>query len=269
MPITTPTELVKQYKDDADHFGHVLEHLFIPVLEEAGFDPIPPTAEGSNIIQADIIKQLSSCELVLCDISILNPNVFFEFGIRTALDKPVALVRDNKTTSIPFHPSSLHCHEYDSSLAPWTLEEQKKKLAKHIQDAYKKSNNRNALWKYFGVAQIGTFKPEDAELGEKMDLMMGKLSTIERQQERIDTRDFTFQKVKGTYEDMPMISLTSTEMELLDLIFNGKSTSEIAELLHRSTRTVEVHRSRIMKKFGVDNTAGLIRRAVQLGLVDF
>jgi len=181
MPITTPTELVEQYKGDKDHFGHVLEHLFIPALEEAGFEPITPTAEGSNIIQADIIKQLSSCELVLCDISILNPNVFFEFGIRTALDKPVALVRDDKTTSIPFDTNMLHCHKY-GSLEVYTFEKEKQALTKHVQDAYKKSKDHNALWKYFGVAQTGKFKPEDAELGEKMDLMISKMSAIEMQQ---------------------------------------------------------------------------------------
>jgi len=271
MPITTPTKLVEQYKGDKDHFSHVLEHLFIPSLKEAGFDPIPPTAGGSNIIQADIIKQLSSCELVLCDISILNPNVFFEFGIRTALDKPVALVRDDKTTSIPFDTNMLHCHKY-GSLEVHTFEKEKQALTKHVQEAYKKSKARNALWKYFGVAQVGMFKPEDAEIGDKIDMIMGKLFLIEKQlkkseEELIDTRDFTFHKVKGTYADMP--TLTSTEMEVLDLIFNGKSTREIAELLQRSTRTVEVHRSRIMQKFGVDNTAKLIRRAVQLGMVDF
>ena len=74
MPITTPTNLVERYKGDEDHFTHVLEHLFIPALESAGFKPISPKSAGSDVIQAEIIKQLSSCELVLCDMSILNPN---------------------------------------------------------------------------------------------------------------------------------------------------------------------------------------------------
>jgi len=184
MPITTPANLVEQYKGDKDHFSHVLEHLFIPALEEAGFDPIPPKAEGSNVIHADIIKQLSDCELVLCDMSILNPNVFYEFGIRTALDKPVALVVDDKTTPIPFDTGIINFYKYDSSLAAWTLEKQKKELTKHVQEAYKKSKGRNALWKYFGVAQTGMFKPEDAKMGEKVDLMMEKLSAIEMEQKK-------------------------------------------------------------------------------------
>ena len=128
MPITTPLALAEQYKGDADHFTHVLEHLFVPALENAGFKAVSPKSTGSPVIQAEIIKQLSSCELVLCDMSILNPNVFFEFGIRTALDRPVALVVDDKTTPLPFDTNILNFHSYDSSLTPWSLEEQKQKL---------------------------------------------------------------------------------------------------------------------------------------------
>ncbi len=183
MPITTPKHLVEQYKDDADHFAHVLEHLFIPALESAGFDPISPKSTGSNVIQADIIKQLSSCELVLCDMSIFNPNVFYEFGIRTALDKPVALVVDNKSKPIPFDTAILNFHTYDSSVELWSIGKEKQALTKHIQEAYKKSKDHNALWKYFGVVQTGTFKPEEAKIGDKLDFIMKKLSVLDVEKE--------------------------------------------------------------------------------------
>ena len=89
MPITTPEHLVDQYKEDSDHFLHVLEHLFIPAVEKTGYTPVPPSATGSDLIQAEIISQLENADHVLCDISTLNPNVFFELGIRTAVEKPV------------------------------------------------------------------------------------------------------------------------------------------------------------------------------------
>jgi len=185
MPITTPEHFVERYKGDADHFAHVLDHLFIPALENAGFNPISPVSEGSNVIQAEIIKQLSSCELVLCDMSILNPNVFYEFGIRTALDKPVALVIDNKTKPIPFDTSILNFHTYDSSVELWSIEKEKQALTEHVQEAYKKSKDHNDLWKYFGVAQTGMFKPEEAEMGEKIDFIMNKLSALESEQKEL------------------------------------------------------------------------------------
>jgi len=182
MPITAPPDHVGLYQNDAEHFVHVIEHLFIPALENAGFEPILPKSTGSDVIHADIINKLSSCELVLCDMSILNPNVFFEFGIRTALNKAVALVIDDKTETIPFDTSIINFHKYNSSLAPWTLDEEKKALTEHIRTAYEKIADYNALWKYFGVAQTGVFKPEDATIGEKIDLLMHEVSALNKQQ---------------------------------------------------------------------------------------
>jgi len=53
--------------------------------------------------------------------------------------------------------------------------------------------------------------------------------------------------------------LTRAEVEVLRLILDGKGNKEIARLRHRSVRTVEDQRRRIMHKFGVDNPVDLIR----------
>ena len=60
--------------------------------------------------------------------------------------------------------------------------------------------------------------------------------------------------------------LTKAESRVLDLILQGKSNREIAELLHRSTRTVEDHRLHIMNKLDAHNLVGLIRKAALMGL---
>jgi hypothetical protein len=182
MPITTPASLVDGYNGDAHHFTHVLEHLFVPALTNAGFDPVSPQATGSNIIQADIIKQLSDCELVLCDMSILNANVFFEFGIRTALNKPVALVVDDKTVGrVPFDTGIINHYPYNSSIDVWNIENDIKGLTKHLKDTFKKTTDHNALWKYFGVAQTGAFKPEESTMGDKIDLIMKEIASLKEQ----------------------------------------------------------------------------------------
>lgn len=185
MPITTPKVFIEQYKGDHDHFQHVLDHLFLPAVNEAGFDPIPPKSSGSELIQAEIIKNLSEADLVLCDMSILNPNVFFEFGIRTALDKPVALTVDDRTkANVPFDTSMINFHDYDSSLEPWHIKKDIAELANHIQIAFEKSDSRNSLWKFFGVAQVGTFKPEDSTIGDKLDLLIKMLKPIKENHDR-------------------------------------------------------------------------------------
>src|SRR3954447_3894815 len=105
MPITTPVEQAGLYDNDPDHFLHVIDYLFKPAVESAGFKLIKPAFNNSQVIQGEIIRHLETADLVLCDISGWNANVFFELGIRVALDKPVAMVRDNRTSSLPFDNS--------------------------------------------------------------------------------------------------------------------------------------------------------------------
>jgi len=62
--------------------------------------------------------------------------------------------------------------------------------------------------------------------------------------------------------------LTGTEMRVLRLIVKGMSNKEIANLLHRSRRTIEGHRAHLMQKLDVDNSVDLVRKAVAMGLID-
>jgi DNA-binding CsgD family transcriptional regulator len=65
-----------------------------------------------------------------------------------------------------------------------------------------------------------------------------------------------------------MEPLTAREMEVLRLIVQGGSARKIAGILGISVKTVMTHRANIMAKLGVHNSATLVIRAYQLGLVD-
>lgn len=56
--------------------------------------------------------------------------------------------------------------------------------------------------------------------------------------------------------------LTKTEMRVLRLILDGKSTKEIARLRYRSVRTIEDQRGSIMRKLGVDNLVDLVKQTI-------
>ena len=60
--------------------------------------------------------------------------------------------------------------------------------------------------------------------------------------------------------------LTKSEMLILKLILDGRSNKEIAHLLNRSERTIEDHRSNIMKKLEADNIVELVKKGISLGL---
>ncbi len=63
-------------------------------------------------------------------------------------------------------------------------------------------------------------------------------------------------------------SLTRRETEILHLIIEENTNQEIADKLFLSLRTIENHRFSLFQKLDVKNTVGLVKAAIQLGLME-
>lgn len=61
--------------------------------------------------------------------------------------------------------------------------------------------------------------------------------------------------------------LTPRERQILQLVAEGKTNKESAQLLNISAKTAETHRARIMEKLDIHETAGLVRYAIRRGLI--
>lgn len=66
----------------------------------------------------------------------------------------------------------------------------------------------------------------------------------------------------------PYSTLTAREQEVMRMLAEGLSTKEVATTLYISPKTVENHRTNLMKKLGLQSTVELIRYAARLGLID-
>ena len=62
--------------------------------------------------------------------------------------------------------------------------------------------------------------------------------------------------------------LTAREREVLQLVAEGKTSAEIAEMLGVSIKTIETHRKQIMDKLGIRSIAGLTKYALREGLTN-
>lgn len=62
--------------------------------------------------------------------------------------------------------------------------------------------------------------------------------------------------------------LTRREREILKLVAEGYKNREMADLLHMSIKTVDTHRSNLMKKLGVHSAAALTAYALEKGIID-
>ena len=67
--------------------------------------------------------------------------------------------------------------------------------------------------------------------------------------------------------DVAVDPLTPRERQVLQLVAEGNTTKEIADLINVGTKTAESYRARIMEKLGIHQTAGLVRYAIRHGLV--
>lgn len=61
--------------------------------------------------------------------------------------------------------------------------------------------------------------------------------------------------------------LTPRQREILQLIAEGKSSKQIAQLLDASVKTIESHRASLMERLDIHDVAGLVRYAIRHGLV--
>ena len=67
--------------------------------------------------------------------------------------------------------------------------------------------------------------------------------------------------------ELPPDPLTDRERQVLQLVAEGKTTKEVAEVLGLSVKTANSHRTRIMQKLEIHETASLVRYAIRRGFI--
>jgi len=106
------------------------------------------------------------------------------------------------------------------------------------------------------------------------DEMIKAVRTVYRHELYVDSRmsrDVMESYIKrasqpGTSEPSKDI-LTPREREVLKLIAEGKSNKEVAQILDLSVKTVDVHRTNLMKKLNIHDVATLVKYAIKKGII--
>ena len=81
-------------------------------------------------------------------------------------------------------------------------------------------------------------------------------------------QDLMLKEAMGQKKDTSYIpKLTRREKEILQLVVDEKTTQEMADILFLSVSTIETHRMNLISKLGVKNAAGLVKIAIEKGLL--
>jgi len=103
------------------------------------------------------------------------------------------------------------------------------------------------------------------ELGKAIQMVYGGEIYISEEISRILLREYS--SATDSDENGDYTSLTSREIEIIQLLADGLYTKEIAEKLFISDKTVERHKTNILKKLKLRNTAQLVKVAITKGII--
>jgi hypothetical protein len=94
--------------------------------------------DETGIIHRRIIQNVYADPIAICDVSGRNPNVLFELGMRLAFDKPVVIIKDDKTPFM-FDTGMIEHLPYPRDLRHGAIENFKAALAKKVTNTYSAS----------------------------------------------------------------------------------------------------------------------------------
>lgn len=140
MPFTE-----REDRHESGFFEEVFKQVLTPAVKGAGFQVRTAKRLGSDVIQATIINDLISADLVVADLTEHNPNVLFELGVRVHEDKPVALVRAQGTSPIFDVDNMLRVEDYNPNLWTSTVERDIPRLRDHIKATWDNRESADTL----------------------------------------------------------------------------------------------------------------------------
>ncbi|UBF23949.1 macro domain-containing protein [Kovacikia minuta CCNUW1] len=131
---------------------------------------IKPTVEALNItcvrcdeiaesgwIHSKMFEHIYESELAVVDITSLNPNVFYELGVRHALVKAVTVLIRKKGTALPYNIQAFQAIEYDLATES-TIEEAQEKITALIQNGLRSQKNDSPVHEVLDIVIEGKEK---------------------------------------------------------------------------------------------------------------
>ena len=165
-------------------------------------------------IHSKMFEQIYESDIAVVDITSLNPNVFYELGVRHALAKSVTVLIRRKGTKIPFNITGFQVIEYDPEDIA-NVDETKKKISDFIRNGLK-------------------LQKKDSPVHEVLDL---KIGTESKRLKRTET--FLYKLRKSPNKFIGLITGDIQNVKVADIWVNSENTNmQMARHYDRSISSV-------------------------------
>lgn len=149
-------------------------------------------SDAVSVIHKNIIQNIFTNEIVICDVSSRNPNVMFELGMRLAFDKPVVIIKD-KDTPFSFDIGSIQHIEYPHSLNYIEILEFQEELLKKVRSTMNEANTANSVnGRYspflsnYAITEVTEIQTQHVNKEEYIIEKLNELTGVVRKLERKD-----------------------------------------------------------------------------------
>ena len=202
MPIAT---MSSEYT--AQHWSDIRQILH-KSIERAGFIPrIVSDSEESTVIHGSIINNIYNDAIIVCDVSNKNANVMFELGMRLAFNKPVVIVKDDKT-DYSFDTGNIQHEPYRKDLRHSTVEKFIDDLSRKIVKTYEASqkDDYQSFLSYFGKFEVAKVENKSIAESEAIEQVLNKMTVLESQIKNLSLFN----------HELPINTITSTDNLIID-----------------------------------------------------
>ena len=185
--VIMPISAIPNTNYSEKHWENVKDIIFRAV-RKANLKPLMVCdSSPTSIIQTNIVNNIYYNNIVVCDVSGKNPNVMFELGMRLAFDKPVVIIKDDKT-DYTFDIGSIQHLCYGQSLSFHEIENFIDKLSEKIRITYEESKNNSNIGSFlqnYGKIEPQQINSKNIDIGDFTSNIISQMQEINSKVENV------------------------------------------------------------------------------------
>ena len=137
-------------KTDVDgsivNFDAVYDQLIKPTIDSLDMECVrADLIDGAGFIHRKMFQHVYDADVSVVDITSLNPNVFYELGMRHTVKQCVTVLIQRKGTKIPFNIRQLNVIEYEDISVQEKLDQAKRRIATFITNGLERHGNDSII----------------------------------------------------------------------------------------------------------------------------
>jgi hypothetical protein len=226
--IIMPISAIGDYS--SDHWI-LVKSVIEKSIEAAGYRPrLVSESEAIGVILAEIVQNIYSDDIVVCDVSAKNPNVMFELGLRLAFDKPVVIIKDDKT-DYSFDTSQIKHIPYRYDLRFDDVEMLQKNISAAITaslGAASSNKDYSPFLRHFGKITPRKLNTEEVDSSEYIIQRINRLEDIILSSTKNQNTKSQFSSASSRY--MPTVKSESIKIEEIFDYAKEKYGVDVAKL---------------------------------------